>query len=44
MARVASSLVMVIPNGQVTMVVSAGISLPATTLWPEESRTCVDIK
>ena len=39
-ARVASSLVMAIPNGQVTMVESAGISFSAMTLWPEESRKC----
>lgn len=31
-ARSASSLVMTSPNGQVTMVVSAGISSPATIL------------
>jgi hypothetical protein len=44
MARVASSLVIAIPNGQVTIVVSVGISFSAITLWPEESRSCVDIK
>ena len=44
MARVATSLVMAIPNGQVMMVVSAGISFSAITLWPEGSGLCDGIE